>query len=104
MSDAAKPERGRDEILLAAARCLQESAELARHPIRCEFREGTLTLCGRVPTYSLKQLARSLVQRLGGVERVDNQLDVVPLPLSGGLYDEPPAGRRDRRDRADEAI
>ena len=61
---------------------LRESPELADCPITCEFRDGTLTLRGRVTRYSLKQTARSLVQRIQDVESVVDQIDVIPLPIS----------------------
>jgi osmotically-inducible protein OsmY len=61
---------------------LRESPELADCPIRCEFHEGTLTLRGRVPRYSLKQAARSLVRGTPGVTVVDNRIDVIPLPAA----------------------
>jgi osmotically-inducible protein OsmY len=61
---------------------LRESPELADCPITCEFRDGTLTLRGRVTRYSLKQTARLLVQRIQDVEAVEDQIDVIPLPIS----------------------
>lgn len=61
---------------------LRESPELADCPITCEFRDGKLTLRGRVTRYSLKQAARSLVQRIQDVEAVDDQIEVIPLPIS----------------------
>jgi len=63
---------------------LRESPLLAGCSIRCQFRDGTLTLCGRVPRYSLKQAARSLVEGIPGVEAVDNRIDVIPLPTTEG--------------------
>jgi osmotically-inducible protein OsmY len=68
---------------------LRESRELADCPIVCEFRDGTLTLRGRVPKYSLKQSARWCVQGIPGVEAIDNRIDVIPLPISGGPAHEP---------------
>ena len=96
MGTDADPERVRQRVLLTAERCLRESPQLAEHPVYCEFHGGTLTLCGRVPAYSLKQLARSLVQRIDGVKAVDNQLDVVPLPAFDA-----PSGRHRRAERND---
>jgi osmotically-inducible protein OsmY len=84
-----QPVDGKQEPLESKAKAeaearLRASAELAEHPIPCEFREGVLTLRGRVPTYSLKQAAWSLVQRIHGVRAVDNQIDVIPVPISDG--------------------
>jgi hypothetical protein len=59
--------------------------ELDRH---CHFRgrvdgfqfehhEGVLTVRGRVPTFYLKQLLQTALKRVDGVERINNQVDVV---------------------------
>jgi osmotically-inducible protein OsmY len=60
---------------------LRESPEHADCPIICEFRDGTLTLRGRVHRYWLRQSARWFVQGIPGVEAVDNRIDVIPLPI-----------------------
>ena len=74
---------GRDDAAQAQAETrLRELPELADCAIRCAFHDGVLTLSGRVPRYSLKQAARSLVRRIQGVEGVDNRIDVIPLPAS----------------------
>ena len=75
---AAAADRG---VKAEAEARLRESPELADCPITCELHDRTLTLRGRVSRYSLKQAARSLVQRIPGVEAVDNRIDVIPLPL-----------------------
>lgn len=41
-----------------------------------DFHEGILTLRGRVSSFYLKQIAQSLVQRLEGVERIVNRVEV----------------------------
>jgi osmotically-inducible protein OsmY len=78
---------GRSVKAVAEAR-LRESRDLAGHPTACEFREGTLTLRGRVPTYSLKQAARRLLEGIHGVKVIDNQIDVIPVPLSDDSRDD----------------
>jgi osmotically-inducible protein OsmY len=80
--DAAAEPEGMVEAQAEAR--LRESPQLADCPITCQFRDGTLTLWGRVPRYSLKQAARSLIQRVPGVKAVDNRIDVIPLPVSEG--------------------
>ncbi|MFV2070844.1 MAG: BON domain-containing protein [Pirellulales bacterium] len=64
---------------------------LAQHPLFCgrtaiidvEYRQGTLTISGRVPSFYLKQVVQELFRQLDGVERVDNRVDVVcPCGLS----------------------
>jgi hypothetical protein len=47
--------------------------------LSCEWRDGVLTLRGRVPSYYLKQLAQACLQGLAGVTAIDNQLIVAPL-------------------------
>jgi osmotically-inducible protein OsmY len=44
--------------------------------IKCEYRDGVLTLRGIVSTYYLKQIAQEAVATLDGIERVDNRIDV----------------------------
>jgi osmotically-inducible protein OsmY len=45
--------------------------------ISCEYREGVLTLRGRLPSYYLKQVAQETVARVAGVQRIDNQIEVL---------------------------
>jgi hypothetical protein len=42
-----------------------------------EHRDGVLTVRGRVPTFYLKQLLQTILKRIDGVERINNQVDVV---------------------------
>lgn len=64
--------------------CIRQSAQsrLGSSPyaplrsVTCDFREGVLTLRGRVSSYYLKQLAQSLVARVAGVEVVVNNIEV----------------------------
>lgn len=59
----------------ASARLLRSSyGELRR--VTGDFHEGILTLRGRVSSFYLKQIAQSLVQRLEGVERIVNRVEV----------------------------
>jgi osmotically-inducible protein OsmY len=41
-----------------------------------EVEQDRVVLRGRVPTYHLKQIAQSVIQRVPGVSRVDNRLVV----------------------------
>jgi len=45
--------------------------------VACDFREGVLTLRGRVPSYFLKQVAQSIVFVMERVETINNRLEVV---------------------------
>jgi hypothetical protein len=44
-----------------------------------ECTENVLIVRGRVPTYYVKQLLQTALMGLQGVERIDNQVDVVGL-------------------------
>jgi len=53
------------------------SPYFALRDIGCTYQDRILTLCGRLPTYYLKQLAQSMVADLDGVADVVNQIEVV---------------------------
>jgi osmotically-inducible protein OsmY len=46
--------------------------------VEWDYRDGVLTLTGRLPSYYLKQLAQVAVAGVAGVEQVVNQIEVVP--------------------------
>jgi len=70
-----------------AERKLRRSPYIELRLISCEVCEGVLTLRGRVPTYYLKQVAQYMVDGLPGVQKIDNDLEVV------ASYDIQRAGR-----------
>ena len=45
--------------------------------IECECHHGVLTLRGRVPSFYLKQMVQTVLKDVEGIERIDNQVDVV---------------------------
>jgi osmotically-inducible protein OsmY len=49
--------------------------------VSCEYRDGVLTLRGRLPSYYLKQVAQTAVAHTAGVQRVDNAIEVAPALL-----------------------
>jgi hypothetical protein len=63
----------------AAEARLGQAAYYGLRLLSCEWRDGVLTLRGRVPSYYLKQLAQAHLQGIAGVEAIDNQLIVAPL-------------------------
>jgi len=67
-----------------AERCLRTHSYLALKSISCEYLNGVMILRGCVESYYLKQVAQAAVVRLPGVQRIDNQIQVVT-----------PASRRD---------
>jgi hypothetical protein len=42
-----------------------------------EHRNGVLTVRGRVPSFYLRQLLERVLKRMDGVQRINNQVDVV---------------------------
>ena len=50
---------------------------LALAEVSCSYRDGVLTLRGRVPTCRLKRLAEAVVSHIGGVEWVENEIEVM---------------------------
>ena len=68
------PQTGLKEL---AERCLHSNPYLALNNISCELLDGVLVLRGCLPTYYIKQIAQEAVAPLEGVERIDNQIQVV---------------------------
>jgi len=68
--------RGMGTGELAESR-LRSQAYPALRNVSCEFHAGVLTLRGRLPTYFLKQVAQATVALIEGVQRVENQIEVV---------------------------
>jgi osmotically-inducible protein OsmY len=56
---------------------LQVSPYFAIRDIGCVYRDGVLTLQGRVPSYYLKQVALAIVADVAGVTTVLNTIEVV---------------------------
>lgn len=64
-------------IAAEAERCLHKSSYPSHRGLRCAFRDGVLTLEGRVPSYYSRQMACALVANLEGVESVVDRMEVV---------------------------
>jgi osmotically-inducible protein OsmY len=60
-----------------AERRLRSNPYLALKKVSCDSHEGVLILRGCVPSYYLKQIAQQAVASLEGVERIDNQIEVI---------------------------
>ena len=63
---------------LAARQALEAHSHFrgrTRH-IHIEDHQGELVLRGSVPTYYLKQVLQEVVRDVGGVQRIDNRVDV----------------------------
>jgi hypothetical protein len=59
-----------------AEQIFRESPYHAIRDLKCNFRDGVLTIAGRVPSYYLKQLAQSTVRDLNGVRHILNLTEV----------------------------
>ncbi len=55
---------------------LQSSSYRPLQRIHCQVDSGVVMLHGRLPTFYLKQLAQSLVVKLGNVQAVNNAIEV----------------------------
>jgi len=75
----AEPESLQASINDLAERCLRSNPYLALKRVSCDYLDGVLFLRGCLPTYYLKQLAQEVVGGLKGVERIDNQIQVLTL-------------------------
>ncbi len=63
-------------IVESARRALASSSRRFLRCVDCRYRDGVLTLDGRVPTYYLKQLAQTHVARIDGVSEIENRIVV----------------------------
>lgn len=81
--------RPHSDVLEHAQRRFAGNGYLRSRSIRCSFRQGVLTLSGRVPTYYIKQLAQELLRAIDGVECIANELKVeVAVTTTRGPYDD----------------
>jgi osmotically-inducible protein OsmY len=64
-------------IQAVAERRLRSHPYLALKNVSCGWLDGVLVLRGCLPSYYLKQIAQEAVAALEGVERIDNQIQVV---------------------------
>jgi osmotically-inducible protein OsmY len=60
-----------------AQRRLRGASSFALRSVACEFHDGVLSLRGLLPSYYHKQRAQELVQQIEGVQRIENQIEVV---------------------------
>jgi osmotically-inducible protein OsmY len=65
------------QIEAEAERRLRKSSSFVLRNVACQFRDGVLVLVGQLPSYHHKQIAQELVQQIGGVRQIENQIEVV---------------------------
>lgn len=68
-----------DDVLQQVQKALARSCHFTRHwrEIECDYENGVLTLRGSVPSFYLKQVLQSILKNVPGVQRIDNQVNVV---------------------------
>ena len=71
-----QPIRRQQAVQTALQAVFFGSGYAALYFIDCELEGDRLVLSGQVPSYHLKQLAQVLAQRVDGIERIDNRLEV----------------------------
>ena len=59
-----------------ATDALQHNPYLMRKPLTCQTEDGRIVIRGEVGSYFQKQMATEAIRRLGGIEEIDNQLQV----------------------------
>ena len=60
----------------SAQRLLHASAYRSLRQLRCDYRDGVLTIQGEVPTFFLKQVAQTIAAGVEGVQSVANRTHV----------------------------
>lgn len=65
-----------DSPAQVAERIFRASPYHAIRSLKCDYREGILTIRGPLPSYHLKQTAQTVVRDLAGVQRIENLAEV----------------------------
>lgn len=74
------PRRPATEAAAAVQAYLNDSPSLTGNHIRCEADDNCIVLGGYVSTYSMKHTARVLAESVSGEWRIEDRLDVIPIP------------------------
>ena len=72
--------RSKADAAAAVQNYLSESPSLSGNHIRCEVADDCIVLLGYVSTYSMKHTARVLAESVSGERRIEDRLDVIPIP------------------------
>jgi hypothetical protein len=65
-----------DGLRIAALKLLQSSGYTALRRLRCEVTDAVVIVHGVLPSYFLKQMAQTIIQRLEGIQSVMNLVEV----------------------------
>jgi osmotically-inducible protein OsmY len=70
-------ERADDGLLRdAVLQGLRHSGYRSLFNVQCDVTDGAVALAGVVPSFFMKQIAQTIILRLGGVNRLANNLEV----------------------------
>jgi osmotically-inducible protein OsmY len=73
-----------------AERLLRSNPYLTLKNVSCDWHDGVVVLRGCVPSFYLKQIAQEVVASVEGVERIENQIEVVTPAYPSRLPDHDP--------------
>jgi hypothetical protein len=65
-------------IVEVAEHRLRASGYLVLRNVSCQYSDGTLTLCGYLPTYHLRQVVLAAVAGIRGVEHILDNIEIRP--------------------------
>lgn len=78
---ARRRNRERDARLdRSVRRSLEDTGYRPLRCIDCRVSRGVVVLSGRVPSWYMKQVAQTVVQKIDAVDVVENRLQVRPVP------------------------
>jgi hypothetical protein len=75
-------------LRVAAQQVLQSSGYAALRKLRCEVRGAVAVVHGVLPSYYLKQVTQSVLQRLDGIRSVRNLVEVQETVLNEPVDDD----------------
>ncbi len=61
----------------SAEKILRQSSYDEIRCLKCGFRDGVLTISGQLPRFYLQQVVLTALQRIEGVDRIDNRIEVI---------------------------
>jgi osmotically-inducible protein OsmY len=82
------PERGSDGLFRdRALQALRRSGYRVLWEVKCDVAGGVVSLSGVVPNFFLKQIAQTIILRMGSGKQLANNLQVQSTYCESGLYE-----------------
>ncbi len=82
------------ELLQRVTSSLARQNYGAHHTLRIDVRDGVVRVCGRVPSFYMRQVAVECIRRVPGVSRLEDHMEVAealescpPGAIDGGPED-----------------